>query len=90
MTSKADLVSHISTLTGEPAANVKPIVDAVFNGMANALIVGVDVKVAGFGTFAVKATKARVGRNPKTGEAIAIPAGKKVTFKPSPELKGKI
>ena len=44
----------------------------------------------GFGTFNVRARKARKGRNPQTGETIKIKASKTVAFKPAPELKKKI
>jgi DNA-binding protein HU-beta len=44
-------------------------------------------KLAGFGTFAVRKTKARKGLNPRTGEAIKVKAGKTVRFKVSPVLK---
>ena len=43
--------------------------------------------IAGLGTFKVKSTKPRTGRNPKTGESIQISAGKRVLFKPSLGLK---
>jgi len=45
------------------------------------------VIIAGLGTFRVKSTKPRTGRNPKTGESIQIAAGKRVLFKPSLGLK---
>ncbi len=45
------------------------------------------VTISGFGTFRVKETKARTGRNPKTGETIQIPAKKKIAFRASKELK---
>jgi len=45
------------------------------------------VVIAGLGTFKVKGTKPRTGRNPKTGESIQIAAGKRVLFKPSLGLK---
>jgi DNA-binding protein HU-beta len=45
------------------------------------------IVIAGLGTFKVKATKPRTGRNPKTGESIQIAAGKRVLFKPSLGLK---
>lgn len=47
---------------------------------------GREVTLRGFGTFKSKAAPARTGRNPKTGEAIEIPAHHKVTFKPSKGL----
>ncbi len=48
---------------------------------------GEDVSLPGIGKFTVKETAARKGRNPATGEAIEIPAGRKVVFKPSKSLK---
>ena len=48
---------------------------------------GGKISLSGLGTFKVKARKARPGRNPKTGETIQIPIGKKVSFKPSLALK---
>jgi DNA-binding protein HU-beta len=44
-------------------------------------------KLKGFGTFTVKETAARVGRNPRTGEEVQIAAGHKVAFKPTKALK---
>ena len=46
------------------------------------------VQIIGFGTFEVKKRAKRTGRNPKTGEAMEIPASKSVGFKPSSVLKG--
>lgn len=54
--------------------------------IAKALAAGHDVKLSGFGVFKVKQTLARTGRNPKTGAAVQIPAGRKVTFKFTGEL----
>ena len=48
---------------------------------------GGKVSLTGLGTFKVKARKARKGRNPKTGETIQIPEGRKISFKPSLSLK---
>jgi DNA-binding protein HU-beta len=46
--------------------------------------------VSGFGTFAVSERKARTGRNPKTGEAIEIPASKSAKFKAGKSLKDEL
>jgi DNA-binding protein HU-beta len=48
------------------------------------------VALVGFGTFAVRKTKARTGRNPKTGKAIKIPAGRRPVFKAGAALKGAV
>ncbi len=48
------------------------------------------VVVRDLGTFTVRDTPERQGRNPATGEPLMIPAGKRLTFKPSPALKGNL
>jgi len=63
------------------------IVDTVWDTIKGSLKKQEDVAISGFGTFKVKQTKARMGRNPKTGETIQIPAKKKVAFRVSKELK---
>ena len=63
------------------------IVDTVWDTIKGSLKKQEDVAISGFGTFKVKQTKARMGRNPKTGETIQIPAKKKVAFRVSKVLK---
>lgn len=83
---KVELVKKISEGTGYSAKSVKEVIDA-FDGIVLASMeAGEDVKT-GIVTFAVKDTVARVGRNPKTGETVNIPAGKKVAVKLSKALK---
>jgi DNA-binding protein HU-beta len=62
--------------------------DALFAAIGDALKGGETVELKGFGSFSVVETKARSGRNPRTGKPIAIPAGRKVRFKPSKSLLG--
>jgi DNA-binding protein HU-beta len=66
---------------------VKEIVDATFEEVAKAIKKEKRFQVPAFGTFSVKARKARTGRNPKTGETLKIKASKTVGFKPAPTLK---
>ena len=72
-----DAVAEKAQLTKKDAAAA---VDAVLDVIADALASGDDVKVTGFGGFEVKERAAREGRNPKTGEKVAIPASKYVSF----------
>lgn len=83
---KADLVAKIAeqTATKKQAAD---IVDTLLNSIRESLKKREDVAISGFGTFRVKQTKARTGRNPKTGETIQIPAKKKIAFRASKDLK---
>ncbi|MFH1380285.1 MAG: HU family DNA-binding protein [bacterium] len=62
---------------------IKALVGAIRETMKS----GDKISLAGLGTFRAKARKARKGRNPKTGETIQIPAGRKISFKPSLSLK---
>ncbi len=63
------------------------ILDSLLGTIRDTLKKQEDVAISGFGTFKVKQTKARIGRNPKTGEQIQIPAKKKIKFRVSKDLK---
>jgi DNA-binding protein HU-beta len=62
-------------------------VDALFHSMKEALMRGERIELRGFGVFVVKPRKRGVGRNPRTGEEVAIPSGKTIRFKPGKELQ---
>jgi DNA-binding protein HU-beta len=64
--------------------------DALFETVGQALVDGQKVNVAGFGAFEVVERAARTGRNPQTGETIAIPATKGIKFKASAPLKAAV
>ena len=66
------------------------LVDSVFSEISKSLINGKDVKISSFGTFIVRDKKERVGRNPKTGEEVAITARQVVTFRSSNVLKSEV
>ncbi len=79
----------IDVIAGKTATKkeAQEIVDTIWDTIKGSLKKQEDVAISGFGTFKVKQTKARMGRNPKTGETIQIPAKKKVAFRVSKELK---
>jgi DNA-binding protein HU-beta len=85
---KAELVK---TLKEEARLASNAQAEAAFEGLfgilADALKKGDSIAVSGFGTFKVVNRKARTGRNPRTGEEIAIPASRSVKFTPSKALK---
>lgn len=83
---KNDLVSSVAESAGLSKADAGKAVDAVFDSIKSALSGGGDVRLVGFGTFAVSKRAAREGRNPRTGETIKIPASKQVKFKPGKDL----
>jgi len=66
------------------------VVEAFFDIIKETLERGETVKIAGFGNFVVRDKKARVGRNPQTGEELIISARRVVTFKASELLKKKM
>ena len=68
----------------------KDMVDAFFELMVQQLVAGTDVKITGFGNFQIRTKKPRPGRNPRTGETIAIAARRVVTFHASHKLKDQI
>lgn len=83
---KAELIDAIAgNLSTKKEAQIA--VDALLEAIKKSLKKKEDVAIAGFGTFRVKQTKARTGRNPKTGETIKIPAKKKVAFRAAKDLK---
>jgi len=67
-------------------AEARRILDATFEEICGALLRGEQVKLRSFGTFTVRAKRARVGRNPKTGVEAAITPRRVLTFKASPVL----
>ena len=83
---KAGLIDTVAAKTATKK-EAQEIVDTIWDTIKLSLKKQEDVAISGFGTFKVKQTKARMGRNPKTGETIQIPAKKKVAFRVSKELK---
>lgn len=83
---KAQLAEVIAAKTATKKEAIE-IVDTIWDTIKTTLKNKEDVAISGFGTFKVKQTKARMGRNPKTGESIQIPAKQKISFKASKELK---
>ena len=87
---KAELINEVLKTKGLPDLSKKAtgeIVDAVFSTLSKAIKKDRRFVYPGFGTFSVRKRKARVGRNPRTGEKIKIAAAKTVTFKPAPQFK---
>jgi DNA-binding protein HU-beta len=84
---KQDLVDVVAE-TGElPKAKAGEVLSAVFVAIEAALKKSEEVRLVGFGTFSTSQRKAGKGRNPRTGEEIAIPASTTVRFKAGKGLK---
>ena len=85
---KLDIINRVAERTGVPKMKAEQAVDALFHSMKEALTRGERIELRGFGVFVVKPRKRGVGRNPRTGEEVAIPSGKTIRFKPGKELQG--
>lgn len=84
---KAEIVEDIATKTGLTKKDVAQAMDQFLESISKALADGQHYEIRGFGTFKVKARKARMARNPRTGEPVPVPDRKVPIFKVSKELK---
>ena len=87
---KAQLADLLFEQLGLNKRESKDMVDAFFDLVTAQLVAGTDVKISGFGNFQIRTKAPRPGRNPRTGEAIAIEARRVVTFHASHKLKDQI
>lgn len=88
---KADIAETIyAEVRGVSRKEAEEFVSAVFDTMKETLGRGKKIKIPGFGNFVVRDKKARVGRNPQTGEEIMITARRVLLFKPSEDLKSAV
>jgi DNA-binding protein HU-beta len=84
---KATLIEKIAKDAGITKVAAATAVDSLIHGVTASLKKNQKVTLVGFGTWGVSKRKARLGRNPQTGETIKIKASKTVGFKPGKKLK---
>ncbi len=84
---KNDLISSVAAGAGLSKSDASGAVESVLDTISGALKDGDDVRIVGFGTFSVSHRAASQGRNPRTGEAIQIPASKNPKFKAGKQFK---
>ena len=84
---KADLIEEVSRVVEMTRKDSEVIVEAIFDSIVRALRGGDKIEIRGFGSFRTRERQARIGRNPKTGERVDVPAKRIPYFKPSKELK---
>ena len=84
---KADLIEDVSRLAEVTRKDGEVIVETIFDSIVRSLRVGDKIEIRGFGSFRTRQRKPRIGRNPKTGDKVDVPAKKIPFFKPSKELK---
>jgi integration host factor subunit beta len=84
---KADLIEEVSRVVEMTRKDSEVIVESIFESIVRALHGGDKIEIRGFGSFRTRERQARIGRNPKTGERVDVPAKRIPFFKPSKELK---
>ena len=84
---KADLIEEVLRVTELPRKESESIVETIFDSIIESLQKGDKIEIRGFGSFRTRQRRGRVGRNPKTGEKVEVPAKRIPFFKPSKELK---
>ncbi len=87
---KTDLIAAAAAITGMTKKDTELVLNAALNAITDSLRSGEKVQISGFGTFETKDREARIGRNPKTGEAMDIAATRVPAFKASQALKDAI
>jgi integration host factor subunit beta len=87
---KADLVDKVTALGDLTRRDGEVIVDTLFESVIGALKSGDKIEIRGFGSFRTRQRNARIGRNPKTGAKVEVPAKRVPFFKPSKELRDSV
>jgi len=84
---KAELIEDVSHAVEMSRKDSEIIVETIFESVVKSLRAGDKVEIRGFGSFRTRQRKPRIGRNPKTGVRVDVPAKKIPYFNPSKELK---
>jgi integration host factor subunit beta len=87
---KSELIEDLAAKKGLSYKKAEEIVNTIFDAMTNAMINDDRIEIRGFGSFVVNSYKAYTGRNPKTGESIAVNPKKLPFFKVGKELKERV
>jgi DNA-binding protein HU-beta len=87
---KKELIDAIASKTGSGKADAERAISALIEVISDTLKKGDSLSLPGFGSFEIRERAARTGRNPKTGEEIAIAASKVPAFKPGAALKAAV
>jgi len=84
---KAELIEEVSRVVEMSRKDSEVIVETIFDSIVRALRLGEKIEIRGFGSFRTRQRQPRIGRNPKTGARVDVPAKRIPFFKPSKELK---
>jgi len=84
---KADLIDEVSRVVEMTRKDAEVIVETIFESIVKSLKTGDKIEIRGFGSFRTRQRQARIGRNPKSGDRVDVPAKRIPFFKPSKELR---
>ncbi len=84
---KADLIEEVSRVVEMTRKESEIIVETIFDSIVKSLRAGDKIEIRGFGSFRTRQRQARIGRNPKSGDRVEVPAKRIPFFKPSKELR---
>ena len=87
---KSELIETVAGKLKLPKGKAELIVNCIFDSMEDALKKGERIEIRGFGSFTLHSRPARIGRNPKTGGAVSVPARHVPHFKPGKELRDRV
>ena len=87
---KKDLAKAIAEEMGLTQIQVKEIIQRVFDGITETLLHEGRLELRNFGVFEVKQRRPRRARNPRTGQAVSVPAKRVVTFKPGRQMEERV
>ena len=87
---KIDITENLIEKYQSPKNEAKKVVENFFEEVRISLESGHDVKLSGFGNFELRNKASRPGRNPKTGDVVAVSARRVVTFKPGQKLRARV
>ncbi len=87
---KAEIIEAVRQKINHSNKDTGAVVESLFEMIRTGLEKGEDIKLPGFGNFRIRKKVERIGRNPKTGETMAITARKIVSFKPSVILRDRV
>jgi len=84
---KTDLIENVAHTIEVPLKEAANIVELILDSMVHALETGDKIEIRGFGSFRTRPRNARIGRNPRTGASVQVPAKRIPYFRPSKELR---
>lgn len=88
---KSELISLLASQhTNLPVRDVDEAVKTILGAMTETLVAGQRIEIRGFGSFSLSKREERVGRNPKSGEKVIVPAKSVPHFKPGKELRQRV